>query len=116
MRPTRFGSPAAGVIQKKKSWKRHRWCSIAWGLPVGQAAAGGEVGIVTTSSGRIACLFPDAIHSGREVAVLIRPEHIGIAESAAKMPAGCENHLPGKMIRETYLGETNEYLVSVGAT
>ena len=82
-----------------------------------QPAARNGLAVVNTPSGAIACLFPDAMRSGGRVAVLVRPENIGIATSAAAEISGArENRLAGTLLRETYLGEANEYLVSVAST
>src|SRR5438874_5312976 len=48
-----------------------------------QPVASDEVAIVNTSSGIISCLFPKAMDSGHQVAVLVRPENIGIANGAS---------------------------------
>ena len=82
-----------------------------------QAVASNQVAIVNTSSGIISCLFPQAMDSSHQVAVLVRPENIGIANGAgAEVSARCENRLAGTLVHQTYLGDANEYLVSVGGT
>jgi iron(III) transport system ATP-binding protein len=67
---------------------------------------------VSTSSGDIACVFFQPLAAGANVAVLVRPENIVIAASGS---AETENRLAGIILRETYLGETVEYLVSTAA-
>jgi ABC-type Fe3+/spermidine/putrescine transport system ATPase subunit len=83
---------------------------------VAQPAVREELGVVKTPSGDLTCLFPEALASGTNVAVLVRPENIGIAKTGTtEIIVSCENRLDGKVLRETYLGETVEYLVTVGA-
>ncbi len=75
-----------------------------------------ELGIVNTASGDITCLFPDALASRTKVAVLVRPENIGIVKAGSTdVVVSSENRLTGKVLREIYLGETIEYLLSAGA-
>jgi iron(III) transport system ATP-binding protein len=82
---------------------------------VAQDTACEELGIVNTASGDIACFFPDALASRTNVAVLVRPENIGIAKTGSMdVAVSSENRLTGKVLRETYLGETVEYLLSAG--
>ncbi len=69
----------------------------------------GETATVRTASGDIVCLFTETASAGSDVSVLVRPENIVIAKNAE---ANCGNRLAGKVLRETYLGETVEYLVS----
>lgn len=83
---------------------------------VAQPAARNETGIVQTGSGSIACTFPDALPARLSVSVLVRPETIVIAKIDGATPAiACENRLAGRVVRETYLGETVEYMVSAGS-
>jgi iron(III) transport system ATP-binding protein len=81
-----------------------------------QATARDELGFVHTPSGAIACLFSQPMKCRGEVSVLIRPENIIIAKpNGEAASAAHENRLAGKLLRETYLGEANEYLVSIGS-
>ena len=72
-----------------------------------QSALRDQTASVRTSSGDIACMFCEPLPAGANVAVLVRPENIAISSNA-----NCENRLAGRVLRETYLGETVEYLVS----
>jgi iron(III) transport system ATP-binding protein len=72
-----------------------------------QSASRDQTASVRTPSGDIACSFLESLPAGANVAVLVRPENIAISGNA-----NCENRLAGRVLRETYLGETVEYLVS----
>jgi iron(III) transport system ATP-binding protein len=67
------------------------------------------IAAVKTSMGDLKCLFPSASPSGRDTAIVVRPEHIAIGGAAN----GGTNVLKGRIARETYLGEIVEYLVAV---
>jgi iron(III) transport system ATP-binding protein len=68
------------------------------------------IAAVRTPVGELDCLFPAALPRGRDTALVVRPEHISIANNGAD---GGVNVLRGTVKRETYLGEIVEYLVAV---
>jgi iron(III) transport system ATP-binding protein len=81
------------------------------GVPSHDVAAE-SVGPVKTSLGDLLCFFPNACAAGKSISLVVRPEHIAIANGDA---ASSEtNRLTGHVRRETYLGEIVEYLVAVG--
>ena len=73
-------------------------------------AAPEGIAAVKTPFGSLDCFFPAAVASGRDTALVVRPEHIAISKSGAN---GSANTLRGMVKRETYLGEIVEYLVAV---
>ena len=77
--------------------------------------AEGERRIVQTSCGAFACTFAAALPPGTNVSLLVRPECIVIAKANGAAAVRGENQLSGRIVRETYLGETVEYLVAAGA-
>jgi iron(III) transport system ATP-binding protein len=81
------------------------------GVPSRDVAAE-SVGPVSTGLGELLCFFPNACRAGKAISLVVRPEHIAIANGAA--PPGDNNRLSGHVRRETYLGEIVEYLVAVG--
>jgi iron(III) transport system ATP-binding protein len=74
-----------------------------------------ERSIVQTSCGAFACTFPVALRTGTAVSVLVRPECIAITKTNGAAASHGQNQLGGRILRETYLGETVEYLVAAGA-
>jgi iron(III) transport system ATP-binding protein len=80
-----------------------------------QDAAAESVARVKTVMGDVLCFFPNALAAGKPVALVVRPEHIGIGKTGAAGAAnGADNRLTGQVTREIYLGEIVEYLVAVG--
>jgi iron(III) transport system ATP-binding protein len=70
------------------------------------------VGPVKTEMGELLCFFPNACTAGKPISLVVRPEHIALANGAGVR--GDANRLSGQVTRETYLGEIVEYLVTVG--
>jgi ABC-type Fe3+/spermidine/putrescine transport system ATPase subunit len=79
-----------------------------------QDAAAESVARVKTVMGDVLCFFPNALAAGKPVALVVRPEHIGIGKSGGAGIAQADNRLTGQVTREIYLGEIVEYLVAVG--
>jgi iron(III) transport system ATP-binding protein len=80
-----------------------------------QNATAETVARVKTVMGDVLCFFPNALAAGKPVALVVRPEHIGIGKTdGAGTSEGAENRLTGQVTREIYLGEIVEYLVAVG--
>ena len=72
-----------------------------------------SVGRVKTSLGELRCFFTGSSEVGKSVALVVRPEHIGVVKNSTAETIGEENHLSGTVVREIYLGEIVEYLVAV---
>ena len=80
-----------------------------------QSAAGNETGVVKSAYGDIVCMLPHPLTAGADLAVLVRPENVRLIPSGDGHDAArFDNRLTGTVIRETYLGDTIEYLVRVG--
>jgi iron(III) transport system ATP-binding protein len=75
-------------------------------------AAAESVARVRTVMGEVLCFFPNALAAGKPVALVVRPEHIGIG----KCDGTGVNRLTGQVTREVYLGEIVEYIVAVGGS
>ncbi len=75
--------------------------------------ARGESATVRTAAGDLQCLFGETASAGSDVSVLVRPENIAITKAANGNSGNC---LTGRVLRETYLGEAVEYLVSAAGT
>ena len=52
-----------------------------------------------------------ALERGAKAVVCIRPQHVVLTPRNGLAGAGGQNHLPGRVVRQTYLGETRDYLV-----
>ena len=77
-------------------------------------AAAESIARVKTVMGDVWCFFPGALAAGKPVALVVRPEHIGIGKGDSARPSnGLDNRLTGQVTREIYLGEVVEYLVAV---
>jgi iron(III) transport system ATP-binding protein len=80
-----------------------------------QDAAAESIARVKTAMGEVLCFFPNALAAGKLVALVVRPEHIGIGKcDGAGAADRADNRLTGQVTREIYLGEIVEYLVTVG--
>jgi iron(III) transport system ATP-binding protein len=77
------------------------------------AVAAGGTAEVVASLGRLRCLFPNALEACKDIAVVVRPEHVDIAREDA--PGGADNQLTGRVASEVYLGELMEYVVDIDA-
>jgi len=78
-------------------------------------AAAESIARVKTVMGEVLCFFPNALVAGKPVALVVRPEHIGIEKyNGTGVVQPRDNWLTGQVTRETYLGEIVEYLVVVG--
>jgi ABC-type Fe3+/spermidine/putrescine transport system ATPase subunit len=74
-------------------------------------AAAESMGPVKTTIGELLCFFPNACAAGKSISLVVRPEHIAIANGEALSRE--TNRLSGHVRRETYLGEIVEYVVAV---
>jgi iron(III) transport system ATP-binding protein len=73
-----------------------------------------SIASVSTPLGILWCFFPAAAQNGKQISLVIRPEHIAIGkENIAEPTTSPVNRLEGTVRRETYLGEIVEYLVIV---
>jgi iron(III) transport system ATP-binding protein len=70
-----------------------------------------SMGPVKTTIGELLCFFPNACAAGKSISLVVRPEHIAIANGEALSRE--TNRLSGHVRRETYLGEIVEYVVAV---
>ena len=77
-----------------------------------QPAAAGEVGIVQTPLGPIACRFTAAHSAGSEVALAIRPENITLTSIAA-LDQATDNAMEGRIVTRLYLGDIAEYMIEL---
>jgi iron(III) transport system ATP-binding protein len=76
-----------------------------------QAAAVGDVGVVQTPLGPIACRFLAAHAAGADVTLAIRPENIAMLGDA---DAGHgDNAMQGRITSRLYLGDTAEYTIDL---
>jgi ABC-type Fe3+/spermidine/putrescine transport system ATPase subunit len=69
---------------------------------------------VVTPLGPLRCFFPGAAKARKDIAVVVRPEHIRIRKAGAPLEGEGDNRLTGTLKAETYLGEIVEYLVEAG--
>ncbi|MCZ6886037.1 MAG: ABC transporter ATP-binding protein [Alphaproteobacteria bacterium] len=78
-------------------------------------AAGSQANVETVIGG-LDCTFPSPAKPRRGIAIVIRPEHIGVAASDDGAAAAMAeiNRFPGVVTNEIYLGEINEYAIDVG--
>ncbi len=67
---------------------------------------------VGTPLGAVRCFFPGAAKARKDIAIVVRPEHIRIRQAGAALDDG-DNRLTGRLKAETYLGEIVEYVVDV---
>jgi ABC-type Fe3+/spermidine/putrescine transport system ATPase subunit len=74
------------------------------------------VEMVTTPLCPLRCFFPGATGARRNIAIVVRPEHIEIRKSAPPADSLGSNRVAGTLKAETYLGEIVEYVVLAGAT
>ena len=74
---------------------------------------GGEQSI-DVGFGPLRCSFPVAVSAGPKVGVVIRPESIRLHATPSSETEAAANVFGGQVERETYLGETTEYVVRVG--
>ncbi len=72
--------------------------------------AADSVAPVGTAFGELLCFFPHACAAGRQISLVVRPEHIAVGNDAGSRDS---NRLSGQVKRETYLGEIVEYVVDV---
>jgi iron(III) transport system ATP-binding protein len=74
----------------------------------------GAMETVATPLGVLRCLFPTGASPKRDIAVVVRPEHIELrkADGQTGALAAVGNVLSGKLASEVYLGEIVEYVVT----
>jgi iron(III) transport system ATP-binding protein len=73
-----------------------------------------SIASVATPVGNLWCFFTEAMQRGKQISLVIRPEHISTNKADDAHPPGATlNRLAGRVKRETYLGEIVEYVVVV---
>jgi iron(III) transport system ATP-binding protein len=78
-----------------------------------RAVSAGTLETVDTPLGRLRCFFPKDADAKREIAVVVRPEHIELRKANGPVASNDEsNVLTGKLTSEVYLGEIVEYAVT----
>jgi iron(III) transport system ATP-binding protein len=79
-----------------------------------RSVAAGDTETVATPLGALRCFFPKDAGAKRQIAVVVRPEHIELrkANGHAAASAADGNMLSGKLASEVYLGEIVEYVVT----
>jgi iron(III) transport system ATP-binding protein len=76
------------------------------------SAASEALACVKTEIGDLQCWFKQATRPKAGIIVVVRPEHIELAQDPTSLPA--TNRSAGIVRRRVFLGEINEYAVSVG--
>jgi len=76
-----------------------------------QDAKGGDIGIVHSMLGPLACRFTASHRAGSEITFVIRPENVELAPLTGGPLA--DNCIEGKVVGRVYLGDIAEYTVAL---